>query len=297
MTTYIENGEEYDVVVEGERSLQQSPLAMQNIYVKSSITSQLIPLSNVVTYEEFADANTLNRYNRLRSITIEANLKPGYSLGQALAYLENLAKNNLPQNVVISYKGESLDYIESGYSIYFVFTLALIVVYLVMAGLFESFVHPLVIMFSVPLAILGALLGLWLTNQTLNIYSQIGLIMLVGLSAKNGILIVEFINQLRSQGFELIEAIIEGCKIRFRPILMTALTTIVGSLPLIFSFGAGAETRYVLGVVIFFGVLIMTFLTLILIPCLYKLFAMRSASPLAREHLLAQQLKDHPDKI
>ncbi len=291
VTTFIERGEEYDVIVEGESRLQQTPLDMHNIYVRSSNTQQLIPLSNLVDYHEFADASVLNRYNRLRAVTIESNLAEGYSLGEALDYLNELARVHLPAEAIISYKGESLDYQESGTSVYFIFALSLVVVFLVMAGLFESFIHPFVIMFSVPLAVLGALVGLALTGQSLNIYSQIGLIMLVGLAAKNGILIVEFINQLRDEGVEFHQAILDGCTIRFRPIIMTAFTTIMGSLPLILSSGAGAETRYVLGVVIFSGVLIMTFLTLIFVPVMYQLLAKGTNSPKATEHKLNEQAK------
>lgn len=286
VTTFIERGEEYDVIIEGNTSLQKTPLDVQNIYVRSNKSNQLIPLSNLITYREFADAATLNRYNRLRSITIEANLADGYSLGSALDYLGSLAKDTLPSSISIDYKGESLDYKESGASIYFIFSLSLIVVYLVMAGLFESFVHPFVIMLSVPLAILGALIGLWLTKQSINIYSQIGLIMLVGLAAKNGILIVEFINQLRDHGIEFQQAILKATEIRFRPIIMTAFTTIMGSIPLIFSYGAGAETRYVLGIVIFFGVGVMTLLTLYLIPVVYQLIAKNTSSPHETENRL-----------
>jgi multidrug efflux pump len=149
-------------------------------------------------------------------------------------------------------------------------------------------------MFTVPLALFGALLGLWFFNQTLNIYSEIGLIMLVGLATKNGILIVEFIIQLRDEGLDFYNAIIEASKIRFRPIIMTSTTTIMGAIPLIYSFGAGAETRYVLGIVIFFGVLIMTFFTLFIIPVVYQLFAKNTSTPLAITHQLEQLLKEPP---
>lgn len=297
VTTFIDRGEEYDVIIEGEEKLQETPIDIRNIYVRSATTQALIPLSNLVSYEEFADAATLNRYNRLRSITIDANLTENYSLGEALAYLENLVRTELPPGVAVNYKNESLDYKESGASIYFIFGLSLVVVFLVMAGLFESFIHPLVIMLTVPLAIFGALLGLWLTNQTLNIYSQIGLIMLVGLATKNGILIVEFINQLRDEGMDYIEAIIQASKIRFRPIIMTAFTTVMGSLPLVLSYGAGSESRFVLGIVILFGVSLMTFFTLFVIPIAYQAMSTKTHSP----HFVSQQLenllKQHDESI
>ncbi len=297
VTTFIERGEEYDVILEGESSLQKTALDMKNIYVRSNKSETLIPLSNLITYRDFADAASLNRYNRLRSITIEANLAEGYSLEEALIYLNALAKEHLPSDAIINYKGQSLDYTETGSSIYFIFLLSLVIVYLVMAALFESFVHPFVIMFSVPLAVFGALVGLWLTGQTLNIYSQIGLIMLVGLAAKNGILIVEFINQLRDQGVAFKDAIIEATQIRFRPIVMTAITTIMGSLPLIYSMGAGKETRYVLGIVIFFGVLMMTFLTLYFIPVIYQLLAKNTKPPHEVDQVLHEQLEQYKDNV
>jgi multidrug efflux pump len=297
VTTFIDRGEEYDVIIEGIMDLHNTPVDLNNFYVRSNKTNELIPLSNLISYHEFADASTLNRYNRLRSITLNANLADGYSLGEALSYLENLAKTELPSEATINFKGESLDYKESGASIYFIFLLSLVVVFLVMAALFESFIHPFVIMFSIPLAIFGALIGLWLTNQTLNIYSQIGLIMLIGLAAKNGILIVEFINQLRDDGVEFKEAILKAAKIRFRPIIMTAVTTMMGAVPLIISFGAGAETRYVLGVVIFSGVTLMTFLTLYLIPIVYQALAKKTSSPHRVEKELQEQLKSHTKEI
>lgn len=297
VTTFIDRGEEYDVIIEGEEKLKEKALDIQNIYVRSETTQALIPLSNLITYEEFADAASLNRYNRLRSITIDANLADNYSLGDALKYLENIVRTELPPGVAINYKNESLDYKESGASIYFIFLLSLIVVFLVMAGLFESFVHPFVIMLTVPLAIFGALIGLWITNQSLNIYSQIGLIMLVGLATKNGILIVEFINQLRDEGVAFAEAIIKATQIRFRPILMTAFTTVMGSLPLVLSYGAGAESRYVLGIVIFFGVSLMTLLTLYIIPISYNLLARNTTSPHTVSNQLETLLEQHEKNV
>ena len=166
---------------------------------------------------------------------------------------------------MIDYKGQSLDYKNAGESIWFIFALGAVIVFLVLAAQFESFVHPLVIMFTVPLAIGGGLLGLWLTGGTLNIYSQIGLIMLVGLAAKNGILIVEFVNQLRDQGRSFDDALYEAAQVRLRPILMTGITTAAGAVPLILSFGAGAETRLTIGIVVIFGVIAATFLTLFVV--------------------------------
>jgi multidrug efflux pump len=278
-TTYIDQGEEYDVIVEGERSTQRSLNSMKNIYVRSDTTSKLIPLSNLVRLEEFADSSTLNRYNRIRSITIEANLKPGYALGDALGFMENVARDNLPESVIIDYKGQSQDYKTAGGSVYFVFLLGIMVVFLVLAAQFESFVHPFIIMFTVPLAIMGGLLGLWITGNTLNLFSQIGLIMLVGLSTKNGILIVEFANQLRDEGVEFLTALKQAAHLRMRPIIMTSITTAAGAIPLMVSFGPGSETRIVIGVTVFFGVIAATLFTLFVIPVAYSLFARNTGSP------------------
>ncbi|TCN83382.1 efflux RND transporter permease subunit [Shewanella fodinae] len=292
VTTFMRDGEEYDVVIEGERQQQNTPSDMQNIYVRSERSGALIPLSNLVAIEEFADASELNRYNRMRAITIEASLSDGYSLGEALEYFNNLVQQHLPAEAVISYKGQSLDYQESGSSMYFVFILALGIVFLVLAAQFESYIHPLVIMLTVPLAISGALVGLWLTAQSLNIYSQIGIIMLVGLATKNGILIVEFANQLRDRGIAFQEAIMRASRQRLRPILMTGITTAAGAVPLVMASGAGAETRFVIGVVVLFGILLATVLTLLVIPVAYVILARHSGSPLAVTQQLERQLAE-----
>lgn len=286
VTTFMRDGEEYDVIVEGDRSNQNTAADLQNIYVRSERTKELIPLSNLVTVEEFADASSLNRYNRMRAITIEASLADGYSLGEALDYLNQVARAYLPAEAVISYKGQSLDYQESGSSMYFVFLLALGIVFLVLAAQFESYIHPMVIMLTVPLATVGALIGLWFTGQSLNIYSQIGIIMLVGLAAKNGILIVEFANQLRDKGVDFDRAIIQASCQRLRPILMTGITTAAGAVPLVLAAGAGAETRFVIGVVVLSGIMLATLFTIFVIPTAYGLFARNSGSPEA----IAQQL-------
>lgn len=296
VTTFLDGGEEYDVILEGERSLQTSPLDMKNIYVRSRYNNKLIPLANLVTITERADASKLNRFNRVRAITLEANLAEGYTLGEALTYLNDLAKTHLPAEAVISYKGQSQDLESSGQSIYFIFALALVVVFLVLAAQFESYVHPLVIMLTVPMAMIGALIGLYVFGQSLNIYSQIGLIMLVGLTAKNGILIVEFCNQLRDEGRSFEDAIIEAATIRLRPIIMTAITTAFGAVPLILSFGAGAETRMVIGIVVLTGIIASTVFTLIIVPVMYRLLARNTQSPMAMENELNKQLAENNNK-
>jgi multidrug efflux pump len=293
VTTYIDAGEEYDVILEGERASQRTPTDLQNIYVRSARSGQLIPLSNLVTLEEFADSKTLNRYNRVRAITIEANLADSLPLGDALAYMENLVKTHLPGNVIIDYKGQSQDFKNSTRSIIFVLLLGIVVVFLVLAAQFESYINPFVIMLTVPLAIAGGLLGLRLTGSSLNLYSQIGLVMLVGLAAKNGILIVEFANQLRDTGASFYRAILKSAQVRLRPIIMTGITTAAGSLPLILSSGAGAETRMVIGIVVLSGVLSATVFTLFIVPAAYSVLSKRSRTPanvsriLAKEHAIA----------
>ena len=296
VTTYIDRGKEYDVLLESEKSLKQEPADISNIWVRSADSDRLIPLSNLIEIEEFADSSTLNRYNRQRAITLEANLADGYSLGEALNYLESLVRDNLPPGATIAYKGPSLDFIDSESSIYLVFALALMIAFLVLAGQFESFVHPLIIMLTVPLAITGALAALWSFGMSLNIYSQIGLIILIGIAAKNGILIVEFINQLRDEGLEFRQAILEATGKRLRPIIMTALTTAIGAVPLILSTGAGAETRLVIGTVIFAGVVVATLLTLFIVPVMYRLWSLKTSSPKATGRKLEVELGEYEDK-
>lgn len=287
VTTYMDDGEEYDVIVEGEREAQRTLSSLENIHVRSGVSGELIPLSNLVRLEEYAGSTSLNRYNRTRAITIEASVAEGVALGTALDHVERLAREHLPEQLVIDYKGQSLDLRNSGSSMAFVFALGLLVVFLVLAAQFESFVHPLVIMLGVPMAIGGALLGLWLTGNSLNLYSQIGLVMLIGLAAKNGILIVEFANQLRDAGKPFEEALIEASTLRLRPILMTGVTTVAGALPLVMAFGPGAETRAVIGIVVMSGVTVSMFLTLIIIPLLYSLLARNTGSP----HAVSQRLE------
>ncbi len=294
VTSYIEDGEEYDVIVEGERGDQRTPTDLDNLYVRSQRSGELIPLANMVRLEEVADSIQLNRYNRVRAITIEANLKDGLALGNALAYLDGLVAEHLPGKAIVDYKGQSRDFKAAGESLSFVLLLGGLIVFLVLAAQFESWIHPLVIMLTVPLAMAGALLGLYLSGYTLNLYSQIGLIMLVGLSAKNGILIVEFANQLRDQGQEFHEALLEACDVRFRPIVMTGITTAAGSLPLLLSAGAGAETRAVIGTVILYGVLAATLFTLLVVPAAYDLLAQRTGSPQQRQKRLEKELQESP---
>lgn len=279
VTTYIEGGQEYDVILEGIRSEQNSPSDVDNIYVRSARSGELIPLSNLITIESQADSANLDRYNRIRAITIEADLAEGVVMGTVLDAMTEIARDVLPDEATIDFKGQSLDYQDSGNSMIFVFGVGLLIVFLVLAAQFESYRHPVIIILCVPVAIAGGLLGLWLTGNTLNIYTQIGLIMLIGLAAKNGILIVEFANQLRDEGRDFDVAIKDAAMTRFRPIVMTSLTTAAGSIPLIMSSGAGAETRAAIGVVILFGVVAAALVTVLLVPTAYALIARGSGSP------------------
>ncbi len=289
-TTFIHQGEEYDVMIEGSYDDKRTPVDLNNLFVRSERTKQLIPLSNLVKMEEFADSGTLNRYNRMRSITFDAELRPGYSLGEAVTYMEDLIREHLPSSAIIGYKGNSLKLKQNQGNIGIIFALALLIAYLVLAAQFESFVHPFTIMLTVPMAVAGALLGLLIMGMNQSIHSQIGLIMLIGLAAKNGILIVEFINQLRDEGVEFREAILTASEQRLRPILMTALATVMGALPLMLGGGAGFETRRVVGVVIVFGVSIATVVTLALVPMMYALLSRRTGSPLEVTRRLEAEL-------
>ncbi len=289
VTSFLRDGEEYDVIVEGDRDSQRTPGTLDNLHVRSKRSGELIPLANLVTVTEWADSRSLNRYNRLRAITLEANLAEGLALGAALDYLEDLVRTHLPEQARVDYKGQSRDFRASMSGVLFVFVLGLVVVYLVLAAQFESWVHPLVIMLTVPLAMSGALLALWVSGQSLNLYSEIGLIMLVGLAAKNGILIVEFANQLRDQGREFSAALQEAAETRLRPIVMTGITTAVGAVPLLLGSGAGGETRLVIGTVVLAGVLAATLFTLFVVPVAYALLARHTGSPGAVAHRLAAE--------
>lgn len=287
VTTYMDRGEEYDVVLQAAREERSTPTDINNIYVRSESSGELVPLSSLVSFSERGEAGSLNRFNRLRAVTISANLAPGYPLGEALAYMEGIAAEELPAMARIDYKGQSREFKEASSGMLITFALALLIVFLVLAAQFESFVHPVIIMATVPLAVAGALLGLFLVDGTLNVYSQIGIVMMVGLAAKNGILIVEFANQLRDAGRSIEEAILEAARLRLRPIVMTAISTAVGVLPLMIGAGAGAASREAIGVVVFSGVLFATFLTLGVVPAFYQMLAKYTRSPDA----VAQELE------
>jgi multidrug efflux pump len=279
VTTFIDRDREYNVILQGKAEDRATPSDLDNLYVRSDRTGELIPLSNLVQLEEVAGPTRLNRFDRLRAITITASLAPGYPLGEALGFVEEVVARELPPAAHLNFDGESREFKSSGNQMYFMFLLALVVVFLVLAAQFESFLHPFVIMTTVPLAVIGALVGLWLYGMSINVFSQIAAIMLVGLAAKNGILIVEFANQLRDRGVEYREAVIEAAAIRLRPVLMTSLCTAFGALPLMLASGAGAEARQAIGVVVFYGVVISVVLTLAVVPAVYTLVARNTSSP------------------
>jgi multidrug efflux pump len=292
VTTFVDDGEEYDVILQAPRQDRRQPLDMENIHVASNSTGALIPLSNLVRVEEVSGAGQLRRFNRVRALTVSGVVAPGYTLGEVTDYMETMVRDVLPDVSSIDYKGATREYKEAGSDIYFVFVLALVVVFLVLAAQFESFIHPFIIMLTVPLAVLGGLLGLYLAGSTLNIYSQLGLIMLIGLAAKNGILIVEFANQLRDEGESVREALLDASKTRLRPILMTGISTAMGAVPLMMASGAGAASRTTIGVTVFAGVIVATFFTLFIVPVFYDALAKFTKSP---GHI-AGELKDYEDK-
>jgi multidrug efflux pump len=307
VTTFERDGEEYDVMLQAERGDRADPNDLANIYVHAR-SGELIPLANLVTLREVADAGQLNRYNRVRAVTISARLAPGYSLGEALDWLDAIAREELPRSAQIDYRGESRDYRLSGGTYMLTFALALLVVYLVLAAQFESFLHPFVIILTVPLAVFGALGALvlcavvptlWGGAQTqgasMNLYSAIGIVILIGIATKNGILIVEFANQLRDAGRDVRDAIIEAAVIRLRPILMTSIATVAGALPLVLATGAGANSRFSIGLVIATGTALATFLTLFVIPAFYARLAPHTRSPEAITRELSRLDTQHPE--
>jgi multidrug efflux pump len=276
ITRFKKEGEQYDVVVQLANKDRMTPDDLTSIYVRGG-NNQLVQLSNLVRIQETVTPKELNHFNRLRSATLSANVGPGYTLGESLQFLENAAKEVLPSTARVQFDGSSREFKESGATLYLSFLLALAFIYLVLSAQFESFIDPLIIMLTVPLAISGALLSLYLSNGTLNVYSQIGMVMLVGLITKNGILIVEFANQLQACGKSKIDAVIESASLRLRPIVMTTLTMILAAVPLAFATGAGAESRSQIGWVVVGGLALGTLLTLFVIPAAYTLIARRHA--------------------
>jgi multidrug efflux pump len=273
VTTYLERGREYPVLVQAAADDRASPTDIEFIFLRADDGDTLVPLSALVSLDVNAAAAELRRYDRLPSITIEGSIAEGYSLGDAIEYMEGAAAEILPAEARISLAGQSQQFRETSSGAGFTFALALLIVFLVLAAQFESFVHPFVIMLTVPLGVAGAVFSLAAAGLSLNIYSQIGIILLVGLMAKNGILIVEFANQLRDEGKDVTQAVIDSTVLRLRPIVMTVVSTVLGAMPLVLASGAGAESRIAIGTVIVGGLLLSGILTLFLTPVLYSLLA------------------------
>ncbi|HEU4476685.1 MAG TPA: efflux RND transporter permease subunit [Methyloceanibacter sp.] len=274
VTRFKQDGEQYDVVVKIADIDRRNPDDMRRIYVRGKDDS-MIPLLNLITIKETVAPKELNHFNQLRAATITAQLAPGYALSDALAFLEQTAAETLPSTAYIEYAGESREFRSASASMYLTFLLALAFIYLVLAAQFESFTDPLIIMLTVPLSVTGALLALWWSGGTLNIYSQVGLVTLIGLITKHGILIVEFANQLRAKGQAMRDAVIEAATLRLRPILMTTGAMVLGAVPLAIAAGAGAESRQDIGWVIVGGLLVGTFFTLFVIPVVYTYLSRR----------------------
>jgi multidrug efflux pump len=272
VTRFNQNGEQYDVIVQVAPEARRTPGDLDHIYVRGR-DGAMLPLANLARVRETVAPKELNRFNQFRSATISAGIAPGYSLGEALAFLEGAAERALPASVRYDYSGESREFKETGRSLLFIFVLALGFIFLVLAAQFESFMDPLIIMLTVPLSMTGALAALHLSGGTLNIYSQIGLVTLIGLISKHGILIVQFANRLQDEGRPLREAVVEAAALRLRPILMTTGAMVAGAIPLALAAGAGAESRQEIGWVIVGGMTFGTLLTLFVVPAAYTLLA------------------------
>ena len=274
---FIMDGKQYQIIGQVERADRNEPLDLKTLYVKNK-RAELIQMDNLVTFEELSSPPQLFRFNRYSSAKVSAQLANGVALGEGIEEMERIADEVLDESYTTSLDGASREFSESSSSIYVAFLIALAIIYLILAGQFESFKDPLIIMFTVPLALAGALISIWYFNQTLNIFSQIGIIMLIGLVTKNGILIVEFANQRKEQGKNVLEAVTEAAQSRFRPILMTSLSTILGILPIALALGAGSESRVSMGIAVIGGMAFATVLTLYVIPAIYSYVSSKEAN-------------------
>ena len=292
ITTYVDRGREYPVIVQAQAEDRRTPTDLANIFVRADGSGELVPLTALVHLDEGAAAPALHRYDRLPSITVSAALADGYDLGSAIRNVRDVAADTLPPEASLGFDGQSRQFLETSGGVAVTFALALLIVFLVLAAQFESFVHPLIIMLTVPLGLTGALLSLWATGNSINIYSQVGIILLIGLMAKNGILIVEFANQLRDEGRTVRDAVLEASALRLRPIVMTVVSTILGAVPLAIATGAGAESRAAIGIVVIGGLGVASLLTLFVTPVLYDLLAPFTRPVNAIEKELTRALAD-----
>jgi multidrug efflux pump len=272
---FLMSGKQYQVIAQVDRANRDEPLDLKSVYVRSN-KGTLVQLDNVVKVEESAAPPAIYHFNRYKSATVQAGLAPGYTIGDGIAEMQRIAKGMLDPSFSTALSGPSRDYAESSSNILFAFGFALLLIYLVLAAQFESFMDPVIVMLTVPLAIAGAFVSLWLFDQTLNIFSEIGMITLVGLVTKNGILIVEFANQRMEHGLAKYEAVVEAATARLRPILMTSLAVVLGAVPIAFALGAGAKSRVSLGIVIMGGMMFSLILTLYVIPMMYVLLASKT---------------------
>jgi len=279
VTTYIKNGQEYDVLLQTDRERRQTEQDLNKLYVRAG-SGEPVPLASVVTTQVRGDTPDRPRVDRLRSISLSVQLNPGYSMGEAIQFFRDEAAKQ-PGAVTVKWGGGARDYLEASGSVGLAFAMALLLVFLVLAAQFESWIHPAVIMLTVPVAAVGGLFGLLIVDSSINTYSQIGLIILIGIAAKNGILIVEFANQLRDEGLSIREAVIESASLRLRPIIMTSIAAAAGAIPLIVEGGAGGESRRTIGVTIFFGAIFATLVTLFIVPVFYNMLARFTKSPMA----------------
>jgi multidrug efflux pump subunit AcrB len=279
---YIYGTKQYSIIGQLFRQDRNKPLDLTSFLIRNK-EGTFIPLENAVTTTESGSPPQLYHYNRSISATVSAGLAPGKTIGDGVKAIQGIASKVLPEGFGTSLAGPSRDFAESSSNLVFAFLFALVLVYLVLSAQFESFRHPFIVMLTVPMALAGALFSLWYFNQSLNIFSQIGLIMLVGLVTKNGILIVEFTNQRRYQGLELREALVEAAVSRFRPIVMTTLTVVLGSLPIALSLGASSQSRVSLGISIIGGLLFSLVLSLFVVPVMYTFMAGKLKSKVARE--------------
>ena len=268
---FLKNGKQYEVIGEADRGYRDDPSDLSSLYVRNN-RGELIPISNVVRLKEESSPPQLYHYNRYLSATVSAALAEGYTIGQGIEAMDEIAKKVLDESYQTALAGVSKDFRESSSGLYFAFLLALALIYLALAAQFESFLDPLIIMITVPLALVGALWALNIFDHTLNIFSQIGIIVLVGIVTKNGILIVEFANQKMEEGMDATSAAIFAATQRMRPILMTSIATVLGVLPIAVAFGAAATSRIPMGVAIIGGLLFSLVLTLFVIPAIYTFF-------------------------
>jgi multidrug efflux pump len=289
---FLMNGKQYQIIGQVDRQNRDEPLDLKAFSVRNT-KGELVQLDNIVEMAETSSPPALYHYNRYKSATISAALAPGYTIGDGVKEMQSIAARVLDESFATALSGASRDFAESSSNTSFAFLLALVLIYLTLAAQFESFRDPFTIMLTVPLALAGAVVSLWAFDQTLNIFSEIGIIMLIGLVTKNGILIVEFANHKRHDGNGIIQAVIEASAARLRPILMTSLATMLGALPIALALGAGSQSRIPLGIVIVGGLLFALILTLFVIPAMYSFITRKnlpSLHPMEDEAVQTQDI-------